>query len=323
MARLREAPDDLFALVGRTAEAMRLPPEFVEKDYWITELLRSIARPVENAHVVFKGGTSLSKGYELIRRFSEDVDILLVPAAPGGSTPGKGSVDRILKGLCARAQADLGISGADAVLESSSTGVHRNMRFGYAARFPAPAVKPGVLLEMGIRGGPGPRETRVLRSLVGRHAIEQLGEPDFAFDEFAPVRIDVLAPRRTLVEKLAVVHRLASGLPATEGDLRKAARHLYDIHQLLSDAGVRASLGGSGVFAAEVEADMVAIGAKWGFAHAPRPVAGFSRSPAFEAGHPSQPILAAGLAGIRDLVLGPLPTIEECRRVVGESADLL
>ncbi|NUN53343.1 MAG: nucleotidyl transferase AbiEii/AbiGii toxin family protein [Planctomycetaceae bacterium] len=287
MARLREAPDDLFALVGRTAEAMRLPPEFVEKDYWITELLRSIARPVENAHVVFKGGTSLSKGYELIRRFSEDVDILLVPAAPGGSTPGKGSVDRILKGLCARAQADLGISGADAVLESSSTGVHRNMRFGYAARFPAPAVKPGVLLEMGIRGGPGPR------------------------------------PRRTLVEKLAVVHRLASGLPATEGDLRKAARHLYDIHQLLSDAGVRASLGGSGVFAAEVEADMVAIGAKWGFAHAPRPVAGFSRSPAFEAGHPSQPILAAGLAGIRDLVLGPLPTIEECRRVVGESADLL
>jgi predicted nucleotidyltransferase component of viral defense system len=61
MARLREHPDDLFALVAQASEALGLPLEFVEKDFWITELLRSVARPVDDAYVVFKGGTSLSR----------------------------------------------------------------------------------------------------------------------------------------------------------------------------------------------------------------------------------------------------------------------
>ena len=60
MAKLRDRPDNLFALVGATAAARGLPAEFVEKDYWVTELLRSVAAPIDDAFVVFKGGTSLS-----------------------------------------------------------------------------------------------------------------------------------------------------------------------------------------------------------------------------------------------------------------------
>jgi hypothetical protein len=44
--RLRHHPDDLFALVGATAEHLRLDPAFVEKDFWVTELLRSLIRPM-------------------------------------------------------------------------------------------------------------------------------------------------------------------------------------------------------------------------------------------------------------------------------------
>jgi predicted nucleotidyltransferase component of viral defense system len=52
--------------------------EFVEKDYWITLVLSRLARSRYVYESVFKGGTSLSKGYNLIDRFSEDVDIAII-----------------------------------------------------------------------------------------------------------------------------------------------------------------------------------------------------------------------------------------------------
>ncbi len=52
--------------------------EFVEKDYWITLLLSKLAKSKYVNESVFKGGTSLSKGYNLIERFSEDVDIAII-----------------------------------------------------------------------------------------------------------------------------------------------------------------------------------------------------------------------------------------------------
>ncbi len=53
----------------------------IEKDYYVTEALRSIATPDDK--VIFKGGTSLSKGWNLLQRFSEDIDIFLNPPRPG------------------------------------------------------------------------------------------------------------------------------------------------------------------------------------------------------------------------------------------------
>ena len=68
------------------AEATGVPIAHVEKDFWVTEVLRGIARcsAVTGVSAVFKGGTSLSKAFGLIRRFSEDVDVIVI--APGHST---------------------------------------------------------------------------------------------------------------------------------------------------------------------------------------------------------------------------------------------
>ncbi len=52
--------------------------EFVEKDYWISLVLNRLAKSKYAKDVVFKGGTSLSKAYDLIERFSEDVDIAII-----------------------------------------------------------------------------------------------------------------------------------------------------------------------------------------------------------------------------------------------------
>ena len=64
--------------IRATAQQMEIKVEFVEKDYWITLVLNRLAESPHHPGSVFKGGTSLSKGYGLIERFSEDVDIAII-----------------------------------------------------------------------------------------------------------------------------------------------------------------------------------------------------------------------------------------------------
>ena len=72
-------------------------PAIIEKDYYVTEALRIIASAAGDT-VIFKGGTSLSKGWNLIQRFSEDIDIFLDPTAFQPAL-GKRAIDRELKKL--------------------------------------------------------------------------------------------------------------------------------------------------------------------------------------------------------------------------------
>ena len=97
--KLFEHPDFEQAVI-RAAEHFRprgLREAIIEKDYFVTEALRIIEQAA-GSKVIFKGGTSLSKGWNLIQRFSEDIDIFLDPTA---FTPllGKKAIDRELKKL--------------------------------------------------------------------------------------------------------------------------------------------------------------------------------------------------------------------------------
>lgn len=65
-------------LLLSTSLHLNIPLSFVEKDYWITLVLSRLSKSKYVNESVFKGGTSLSKGYNLIDRFSEDVDIAII-----------------------------------------------------------------------------------------------------------------------------------------------------------------------------------------------------------------------------------------------------
>ena len=67
-------------VVLRTSESLNIRPEIVEKDYYVTLLLKEIYSLMPE--IVFKGGTSLSKCYHLIKRFSEDILKRTVPDKP-------------------------------------------------------------------------------------------------------------------------------------------------------------------------------------------------------------------------------------------------
>ena len=64
----------IFSEIGRVK---RVGDIAIEKDYWVTLVLRAIFSQSYGGHLVFKGGTSLSKGWNLIQRFSEDIDLAI------------------------------------------------------------------------------------------------------------------------------------------------------------------------------------------------------------------------------------------------------
>lgn len=77
---------------GQFADAIRLASEtldispiYVEKDYWITKMLSRLSESALAPHVVWKGGTSLSKGYGIIDRFSSDIDVAVIAGEMSGN----------------------------------------------------------------------------------------------------------------------------------------------------------------------------------------------------------------------------------------------
>ena len=185
--RLFEHPDFEQAIVRATEHfrAQGLRPAIIEKDYYVTEALRVIADTAGDK-VIFKGGTSLSKGWNLIQRFSEDIDLFLDPLA---FTPnlGKKAIDRELKRLRDSITKHPALKF---IAEESMTigGFGRSDRFAYAQKFGGPGeVANRVLLESGTASVP----TQQLFSARHRPAAEVFRRLDW------PVLSALLRPLRS------------------------------------------------------------------------------------------------------------------------------
>ena len=70
--------EDRIVLFTQSAAKMKMHPSIVEKDFWVCFLLDHLFHDCKYKDMfVFKGGTSLSKSYHVIERFSEDIDLIL------------------------------------------------------------------------------------------------------------------------------------------------------------------------------------------------------------------------------------------------------
>lgn len=313
--RLREHLNELEALVGVTADALGMPAAYVEKDFWVTEVLRasSVARTVtmpdgtaEPVTFTFKGGTSLSRVFGIVERFSEDVD-LLAEFPLGASMPAR---HRTLKAVDADVRAHLGFATDRVLVGSSTEGVKRYTTYLYSAVSASADLREGVLLELGSRGGTHPSSTHSLRSLVADHAIESLGDDESTWEEFALFEVNVLSPVRTLFEKLAAVHDAATRQDSAA--LRKHGRHFYDIHCLVRDPGVIAELEALNEQARQNLVDDIEQQSNAaGFSSTPRPDEGYASSPAFDGSHPSRPDIEVGYTAAEALVYGQRVPLDE------------
>jgi hypothetical protein len=101
---LRLTEEQKRGALERAARASAISPKAIEKDWWVTLVLRALFEGPYQPFMIFKGGTSLSKCWNLIERLSEDIDIALDPTAFGMSykaAPTKGDIERLKRQGCA------------------------------------------------------------------------------------------------------------------------------------------------------------------------------------------------------------------------------
>ncbi len=306
MARFRGS-DDFGPTLDAAAERLGISPTAVEKDYWVGEVLRVLARDFDD-DFIFKGGTSLSKGYGIVERFSEDVDVLVLPGERG-----RGATDRLMKDMGAAAAE--GIGGTAAAVGASEKGRHRAYEVTYPATRQATALLgTSVLLEMGVRGGPHPNQTVPIGSLLG-DALVAAGTDLDEFDDLRPFPLAALHPGRTLLEKLVLVHGLAQDIAAERARPvhPRQGRHFYDVYQLLGDGRVLEMLSDRPQVLAVMSSVEAVTLTHFPSTSAPevRPAGGFGDCPAFDTGSEvSTRLRAAYEAGMPELYFGtaPLPT---------------
>lgn len=237
--RLAEHPD-FAAFLAAAATESELPEAFVEKDYWITEILRTIATTL-GERAIFKGGTSLSKGWDLLDRFSEDIDLFVDPAVDP-PLRNERAINRAMKGL----NRDVGaIPGLDFVRADSKTigGRGRVDTFLYRSHFPeVEGFPPTVRLEPGIQSGKQPTTTLEISSIVGRLLSRQGATDELGVEGLQPFDMTLLHFRRTFVEKLFAIHGKVERLKEGGAPLGRDIRHYADLYVLAGRPEVTAML---------------------------------------------------------------------------------
>lgn len=136
----------------------------------------------------------------------------------------------------------------------------------------------------------------------------------------------VLAPERTLLEKLALLHDGATRSPDDNADERllKAGRHLYDVHRLLPSEQVISALhdlGPDGV--AQLCFNIDDHSARAGFSFTARPKGGYGESPLLDPSAPCRAALARGYEMAMTLVYGERPSFDDCINTIRAHAALL
>lgn len=188
--------------------------------------------------MVFKGGTSLEK-LRIIRRFSEDLDLLVI-----GQYPSKNAEQRALRTLLTTAADATGAEPTGVTAGGNSSSFHRS---GYLSpplehrgESGAIADPAAILVELGQSGGPNPHAPHPVTSLLARELADS-GFDTSAWDDLASFDVPILHPGRTLLEKLLRVNNFAAepDAAASPHGWPRIGRQLYDISALLRDPSVR------------------------------------------------------------------------------------
>lgn len=242
--------DDFADLLRVVADRLSIEPVLVEKDYWLMHCLWGLQQPMGNeARLQFelKGGTSLSKGFRIIDRFSEDIDIRIEPPAELDVKAGKNqdkpahvaSRGRFYDWLAEIIR----IPGIEAVQRDTEFDDAKlrsaGIRLIYPTRFASLAgVKPGILLELGF-DDTAPN----VPCTISSWAWDAAASSNVATIDNRAIDIPCYSPAYTLVEKLQTISTKFRLQQAHGGFPRNFLRHYYDVYCLLDDPSVQKFIG--------------------------------------------------------------------------------
>lgn len=211
-----------------TADQMKIPAIYIEKDYWVTYVLFTIFNNEIGKDTVFKGGTALSKCYNMIERFSEDIDLVVLRRE--GETDSK--LKTKLKAVSAVLQATLPEVAIEGI--THKMGMNRKTAHSFNKTFEGnyAQVRDVIILESTWLGYYEPYTTKSIVSFVGNMMLNNR-QADIAKENgLLPFDLLALDPIRTICEKIMSLVRFSYGENPID-NLKKKIRHTYDLHQLL------------------------------------------------------------------------------------------
>ena len=233
-------------LLDITSASKALPRLAVEKDWWVMAVMNALSKTEYASLMSFKGGTSLSKGWNLIFRFSEDIDIAI-------RREGRFAISKTTKNQLAKARrtarhyvikelpqeltailTETGISGFTVTPETTKerNGTIAELRadthpsviyVNYDSVIPETSeyVKPRVKIEISCLSMDEPVETRTLRSFISE-AVS--GAEDME------IKFKTVIPTRTFLEKIFLLHE---EFQKKNPRSYRMSRHLYDIERIM------------------------------------------------------------------------------------------
>ncbi len=244
-------PEDRRAGFIQTAAARQMTPVIVEKDFWVCWTLKELFRlPTIGEHLIFKGGTSLSKVFKIIERFSEDIDVSIdrgflgfggtnEPEA-GASNKEKQRRIEALRTACQQKIAKELLPALEAAIKAkvrqdekwslrsdADDPDQQTLLFDYPTSFAPDAtgyVRRMVKIEMGARADHWPSETKTITPYVA----EQFPQGFKA----ASCAVKVLSAERTFWEKATILHA-EFHRPAEKAMPERFSRHYCDFHEMI------------------------------------------------------------------------------------------
>ncbi len=238
-------------LFEETARKTGMQPVIVEKDFWVCWTLQELFRlPVLGDHLIFKGGTSLSKVFKVIERFSEDIDISIdrgFLGFGGGNEPEAGGSNKekqrrieALRIACQQKIAAELLPALEAAMKSKvrhkenwslrsddKDPDQQTLIFDYPTSFPPDAasyIRRAVKIEMGARSDHWPCETKTVTPYVAEQFPQGFPEPSGA--------LKVLSVERTFWEKATILHA-EFHRPPDKAMPERFSRHYCDFYQLI------------------------------------------------------------------------------------------
>ncbi len=213
-----------------TAQQVNIPAIYIEKDYWVTYALYTIFHNQIGKETVFKGGTSLSKCFNLIERFSEDIDLVVLRNEGESNNKLTNKIKEISKVVSA-VLPEVEISEV-----TQKMGMNRKTAHNYAKEFQGNygQVRDVIIVEASWLGYHEPSIIKPVSSFIYRMMVKN-GQKNLAV-QFGLLPFEVLAlqPVRTLCEKIMSLVRFSYTYYPIE-DLKKKIRHTYDLHKILLD----------------------------------------------------------------------------------------
>lgn len=201
------------------ADRFNISPAIIEKDYYVTMFLEALVRKVPD--LLFKGGTSLSKCYKIINRFSEDIDLTL--DIENQTNKNKKNLKYKIIDVCN----ELGLELINEA-ETRSRRDYNRYEIKYPIHFEGTGIKQYLLVETVFMVKAYPDEMKIATSMIYDFWKEIGDESAIEEYEMKPFKIRVQTLSRTLVDKVfAICDYVISN------NIIGHSRHIYDLYRLL------------------------------------------------------------------------------------------